>query len=225
MLDNKSDILILIHLIKSPDKKFHVNELYASLKLNRKMKHEEEYGRKAIASLIGNRMIRETPTEIPLEKKYQITDKGVKALKIHFRESVYKFLLWKKEKEFTVENLQGFYSFEVDQEMLIKVTNDIVKEKGIIRTIHSNDGELKFVITEKGQKERERETRRTLSGIRRKAKKKESSKTFYVDEVGLGGQVVRSYSTSKGELKWVIICIAVFTVVAILALVLMTEFR
>ena len=225
MLDNRWVILLLNHMIKSPDKKFHVNELHAYLKPNSKILYNEKYGRKAIAILMGKRMIHETPTEIPLEKKYQITDKGVKTLKIHFRESVYKFLLWKRKKEFTVEDLQGFYSFEVDQDLLVKVTNDISKKNEIIRTIHSNNGELKFVITEKGQKERERENRRILRGIDRKFRKKERSRTVHIEEVGLGGQVVRSYSTSKKDLKWVIICIAVFTIVAILAVILMTEFR
>ena len=223
MLDHQNDILLLVHMIKSPDKKFPVNELHAYLKLNERILYNEKDGIKAIASLMGKRMIHETPTEIPLEKKYQITDKGVKTLKIYLRGFIYKILLWEKKKEsFTVKDLLASCKYDVDQEMLVKLTNDIVKKNGIILTVHSNDGEFKFVITEKGQKERKRETRRTLRRIDRRFKKKERSKTVYIDEVGLGGQVVRSYSTSKKDLNRCIIVIVVFTVVAILAVILMT---
>lgn len=224
MLDSQWEILLLKHMSKSPDKKFHVNELHACLnpKRRRYRYYDEKWGIKAIASLKRKRFIHETPTEIPLEKKYQITDKGVKAWNIKYRGFIYRILLCEKQKEFTVEDLWGFISYAIDQEMLVKLTNDIVKKNGIIRTVRSNDGELKYVITEKGQKERERSTRRILRKIARDTRNRERSKTVYIDEVGLGGQVVRSYSTSKKDLTRCIIAIVVFTVVAILAVILMT---
>ena len=114
-----------------------------------------------------------------------------------------------KYGEVTIEKIQKSISLEVDYDFLLNIVNNIVNTSEFYQTVQAGEGKISFAFTEKGRREENRSTRKTLRKVDRDFRKKEASRSFTVNEVGLGGQVVNSYRTSKKGMGW-----SIFIVVA-----------
>ena len=118
-----------------------------------------------------------------------------------------------------IQDIQDFYPEKVDPDLLLNIVNELCKKEEIFRPIPSKEGEIKIEVTEKGIKARKKHTRSVLRRIDRDFRKKEMEGSVHIQEVGLGGQVVNSYTTSKKSLLWTaILCPVLIAVVIIIIL-------
>ncbi|MHA1112698.1 MAG: hypothetical protein ACTSRE_16530 [Promethearchaeota archaeon] len=216
MIDNQNQAIILDLMKNNPGKYFSLSEMEDYMK--QKGITGKRPGSRAKSSLSSKKYIDLTFSDGAT--RYKINNKGIKALESYCYRVFRTFLLRGGGKDYSMEDLRRAFHFDVDEEWLAKFIKIYSNELGIIRPVYSDNEEVKFVITREGRKERRRNTTaNVLRRIDRDFKKKERSKSFQVDEVGLGGQVTRSYTTSQKSLNWTIIGICIFTIVAILVVI------